>query len=149
MDINLDTKVNTNIDPEVLNNIIVTETSSLRELLTLLEEQHAVLIENDVIKMDEIIYKIQHCNKEVAESEVQRRNLVKDISMRSLVYLSKDKVLETNYRIIQNLLNELKVQKEANEILIKIGLSFSTRVLNILNPDRRIKTYNSYGKLLK
>jgi flagellar biosynthesis/type III secretory pathway chaperone len=132
-----------------LNNIIVSESTSLKKLLTLLEKQHEVLIKNDVFKMDEIIYEIQLCNKEIAEKEVDRRNLVKDESMKSIVKLSADNTLENNYKNIQNIMNELKVQKEANEILIKMGLSFSTRVLNMLKPDRRSKTYNSYGKILK
>jgi flagellar biosynthesis/type III secretory pathway chaperone len=130
-----------------LNNIIIKEHEALVKLLKLLEEQHNRLIKNDIFGLEEIVGVIQGCNKEIAEAEVERRKLVEGKSMRELINSSKDEVLDNNYRSIQKLLNEVIVQKDTNEMLIKQGLGFSTRMLNILNPDRNTKTYNSYGKM--
>jgi flagellar biosynthesis/type III secretory pathway chaperone len=130
-----------------LNNIILKEREALAKLLKLLEEQHSRLIKNDIFGLEEIVGVIQGCNKEIAEAEVERRKLVEGKSMRELINSSKDEVLDNNYRSIQKLLNEVIVQKDTNEMLIKQGLGFSTRMLNILNPDRNTKTYNSYGKM--
>ena len=130
-----------------LNNIIIKEREALVKLLKLLEEQHNRLIKNDIFGLEEIVGVIQGCNKEIAEAEVERRKLVEGKSMRELINSSKDEVLDNNYRSIQKLLNEVIVQKDTNEMLIKQGLGFSTRMLNILNPDRNTKTYNSYGKM--
>jgi flagellar biosynthesis/type III secretory pathway chaperone len=130
-----------------LNNIILKEREALAKLLKLLEEQHSRLIKNDIFGLEEIVGVIQSCNKEIAEAEVERRKLVEGKSMRELINSSKDEVLDNSYRNIQKLLNEVMVQKDTNEMLIKQGLGFSTRMLNILNPDRNTKTYNSYGKM--
>ena len=57
--------------------------------------------------------------------------------------------LENNYYKIKNLLQEVVLQKDTNELLIKQGLSFTNRILNVLNPVRETKTYNAYGKVKK
>ena len=41
----------------------------------------------------------------------------------------------------------VKQQKETNELLIRQQMSFNNQVLNIINPRREMKTYNSYGNL--
>ena len=46
------------------------------------------------------------------------------------------------------LINETR-QKEFNMEQIKQGLHFTNKILNILNPDRGVKTYNAYGKMKK
>jgi len=54
--------------------------------------------------------------------------------------------LENNYRSIKKLLEEIQLQRETNELLIRQGLGFTTQMLNVLNPNKGPKTYNAYGK---
>ncbi|MGL4873930.1 MAG: flagellar export chaperone FlgN, partial [Clostridium sp.] len=59
----------------------------------------------------------------------------------------KDKEADRILREIKKILHSLKVQKETNELLIKQEISFNHQILNVMNPKREIKTYNSYGAL--
>ena len=56
-------------------------------------------------------------------------------------------LLDKQYRRIQNLLNEMILQKDRNDLLIKQPLSFTNKLLNLINPKRDIPTYNSYGSI--
>ena len=67
--------------------------------------------------------------------------------MKDFVLNSQDKELEEIYRRIQKLLNEIKLQKDTNELLIKQQLGFTNKILNLINPKRNVTTYNSYGNI--
>ena len=88
-------------------------------------------------------------NKDVAEIEVSRRRLLGNQSIKEVILNSKDEELENGYRRIQNLLNEMILQKDTNDLLIKQQLSFTNKLLNLINPKRDIPTYNSYGSIRK
>ena len=130
-----------------INSVIIRETQALRSLLVIMEEQNKFLINNDVFGLEEIVERLGLCNKGIAEVEVERRKLVNGLPMKEVLAELNDDELYENYRIIQKLLYAVKLQQENNDMLIKLGLSFSTKMLNILNPDKNSKTYNSYGKL--
>lgn len=132
---------------DALNEIIIKEREALKKLLALLEEQHRLILKNDIFGMEAIVEKIQLCNKEIAEQEVERRKLVNGDGMSKIVNSIGDEELDRNFRSIKRLLSEVELQKDTNELLIKQGLGFTTRMLSILNPDRNVKTYNSYGKM--
>lgn len=132
---------------EELNNIIQEETKAVNELLKALEQQHESLVKSDAVTLENCISQIEKCNRNIAAWEVKRRELTKGRLMREIVDEIGDKILEDNYRKIRMLLEEAKVQKDTNELLIKQGLGFTNRILNILNPSRAPKTYNSYGKI--
>lgn len=132
---------------EKLRDILDQEYHKLDDLLKLLEEQHLGIMKNDFFGLDAVVEKIQLCNKEIAEEEVKRRKLVGDNSMKDLINDIGDEELDNKYREIMRLLEELKLQKETNEMLIKQGLAYSTKMLNYINPHRGLNTYNSYGKV--
>jgi flagellar biosynthesis/type III secretory pathway chaperone len=135
------------MDSEKLKSIMLKEKDALEKLLSLLEEQHKLLLGNNVFELEGMVSKIQEANKVIAELEVERRKETAGKEMSEFVKESKNLELENIYRNIKRLLSELQLQKDTNEALIKQGLGFSTRILNILTPDRNTKTYNSYGKL--
>jgi flagellar biosynthesis/type III secretory pathway chaperone len=120
-------------------------------LLNLLEEQHLYIVKNDVFNMEAIVEKIQKCNQQVASLELRRRDITKGLlenkTFGELIEEMNDKELENSFKKIRGLLNEIQLQKDTNELLIKQGLSFTNRMLLILNPDRQAKTYNGYGKM--
>ena len=131
---------------EMLKNIMQEEMCALKNLLSALDEQHKYIAKNEVAKLFSIVNEIEKCNRNIAKIEVERRKITQGESMKKLVEEYKDGELELSFRNISKLLQEIKLQKDTNEMLIKKGLSFSNQVLNILKPDRRAKTYNAYGR---
>lgn len=135
------------MDCKSLNRIIIKEIEALSKLLSLLSEQHELLLKDDLLGLEDIVKRIELCNKEIAEAEVERRKIANGNSMNNIVTELNDEELSNNYRIIKRLIGSVNVQKETNDMILKIGLGFSSRMLNILNPSRSNKTYNSLGKL--
>jgi len=134
-----------------LNEIIRNEIIALDELLKHMEEQHVYIVKNDIFNMESIVEKIKLCNKNVAALELKRRTITKDFtkvkSLSQFLEELNNEELSINFKKIKSLLEELRIQKDTNEILIKQGLGFVNNMLILLNPDRQAKTYNGYGKI--
>ena len=134
-----------------LQALMDSQTAQVKELLQLLEEQHSYIVKNDVFNMEAMVEKIQLCNQQIANSELKRREITKGLlegkTFGFLIEELKDEELENSLRNIRKLLEEVRLQKDTNELLIKQGLSFTNRMLIMLNPDRQAKTYNGYGKI--
>lgn len=130
-----------------LKEILIIEGKRLEELLVLLDKQYKLILNKDVFNMEAITEEIQLKNKEVAEAEVQRRKFLGNTSIREYVNNSKDRELDEVYRAMQRLLNELILQKDTNELLIKQQLAFTNKLLSIMNPKKDAATYNAYGNI--
>ncbi|WP_055071337.1 flagellar export chaperone FlgN [Clostridium massiliamazoniense] len=135
------------MDLIVLKNIIDEESIGLKKLLKLLDKQYKLIMSNDPIEVESIVDEIKLCNKEIAELEVKRRRVLNGVSLKEIVFNSKDKELEELFREAKKLVELLKLQKESNELLLKQQISYNTKMLMILNPNRQAKTYNSYGRI--
>ncbi|MGV8982686.1 flagellar protein FlgN [Clostridium sp.] len=132
-----------------LNKIIVEEIEAIGILLLALEEQHRCIVKNDIFGMEACVDKIKKANINIAHSEVERRSITENRAMTELLEEVNDQELTGNYNKIKRLLQEVVLQKDTNELLIKQGLSFTNRILNVLNPVRESKTYNAHGKVKK
>jgi len=132
-----------------LNKVMLQEIEALATLLIELEEQHRCIIVNDIFGMEACVGKIKEANKNIAFIEVERRKLTENRAMTEMINELNDEELESNYYRIKQLLQEVVLQKDTNELLIKQGLSFTNRILNVLNPSRETITYNAYGKVKK
>lgn len=132
---------------EELIDIILMELIAIKELLVMLERQHKALLKSDAVTLESCVSKVEKSNRKLAEMEVKRREITKGRSMSEIVDEIGDSDLDKSYREMKKLLEEVRVQKDSNDLLIKQGLSFTNRILNILNPSRTPKTYNSYGKV--
>jgi flagellar biosynthesis/type III secretory pathway chaperone len=132
-----------------LKEIMKKEAKALNKLLLLLEEQYELLVKNNVFELESIVDRIQLCNKEVAQSELDRRKFMGKISLNEIVNQSNDDELKKIYKEIKDIIFNLQIQKESNEMLIKQGLAFSNKVLSIITPNkgRPAVTYNNYGKI--
>lgn len=130
-----------------LKKVLLSEEKEIRELLNILENQHKLLVKKDIFGLEAIVEEIQKKNKLVAESEVNRRRVLGQRSLKEVVKNSNDEELDLIYRNIQKLLEEIVLQKETNDLFIKQQLTFTNRMLNIINPKREIPTYNSYGNM--
>lgn len=130
-----------------LNKVMVQETEAVRNLLLELEEQHRCIIVNDIFGMEACVNKIKEANKNIAFMEVERRGLTKNKAMGIIIEEAHNLELEKNYNIIKMLLEEVILQKDTNELLIRQGLRFTNKMLNVLNPSKETMTYNAYGKV--
>lgn len=127
--------------------VIKNEGEALKKLLSLLEKQYKHVMKKEVFELEALVDEIKLVNKEVAQAEVERRKLVGQRSIREIVNTSNDEELDNSYREINRIILAVKQQKETNELLIRQQMSFNNQVLNIINPRREMKTYNSYGNL--
>lgn len=134
---------------EQLKDVMVKEYRALKELLESLDRQHELYLKNDIFQLEDIVKIIESNNRVIAELEVERRKITGANSMNEIVRAFKDEELENNYRNIKKLLQEIKVQKESNELLFRQGLVFTNRILNIFSPKKNLKTYNSLGRIGK
>ncbi|MBL4932900.1 MULTISPECIES: flagellar protein FlgN [Clostridium] len=132
---------------ESIKEIFVEEKKSLMKLMNILEKQHGYIINKEIFNLEGIVEEIQEVNKEVAQWEVKRRRATSGLDLVDYINNNKDEELENLYREIRMLLEELRLQKDTNELLIKQQLSFTNRLLTLINPRRDIDTYNSYGKI--
>ncbi|GFP77124.1 flagellar protein FlgN [Clostridium fungisolvens] len=132
---------------EELINVILSEKEALNKLLSLLDNQYSFILKKDIFGLDDVANKIQACNKEIAEEEVKRRKLVGSNSMKEVVFSSGNERLEESYRDIIKLLEAVRLQKDTNDLLLKQQLSYTNQMLTYINPNREMKTYNSYGKM--
>ncbi|GAA0085636.1 flagellar protein FlgN [Clostridium sp. CTA-7] len=130
-----------------LKNVLMDEETELNELLVLLDKQYKLIINKDVFGMESIVEEIKLKNKTVAEIEVNRRRVLGKHSIKEIIEDSNDNDLDNIYRRIQKLLNEMILQKDTNELLIKQQISFTNKLLNLLNPKRDVPVYNSYGTI--
>lgn len=134
-----------------LNQLMIIQSDTLSELLKLMEEQHSYIVKNDVFNMESMVEKMQTSNQKIANVELKRRELTKDMlkekTFGKLIQQLNDKELENNFKNLRRLLEEVRLQKDTNELLIKQGLGFTNKMLTLLNPDRQAKTYNGYGKI--
>lgn len=130
-----------------LTNIVNCEEEALKKLLSLLDEQYKLIMSSKVFELDAIVDKIKECNKEIAEKEMERRRLVGRESIKEIVRKSNYSPLDTAFRKINSTLFLLKQQKDTNELLLKQQIVLNNQTLNIINPRREMKTYNSYGNL--
>lgn len=130
-----------------LYEVLTLEEKKLRELLSLLDKQYKLILNKDIFGMEAIVEEIKVKNKEVAEIEVNRRRVLGNTSIKDYILNSNNSNLDNSYRSIQKLLNEMILQKDTNELLIKQQLSFTNKMLNLINPKKEITTYNSYGSI--
>lgn len=123
------------------------QNTELKELLNLLEDQYTMIMKKDVFGLEGLVDKINECGKKIAKDEVERRNLTEEKGIKNIVNESNDKVLTESYQDIQKTLNQVISQKETNDLLLKQEIVFNNKMIQLMNPNRGIKTYNSYGNL--
>lgn len=136
------------IDKE-LSEIILKEEEALKKVLVLLDEQYKNIMTKNVFELEALVDRIKACNKQVAEIEVSRRKLIGNKSMKEIVSKTHYKDLSEGYRRTVKLIESIKFQKDTNELLIKQQIGFNNQIINVINPRRENKTYNSYGKLTR
>lgn len=134
---------------EALSELILREIETLKNLLMLLEKQHELYLEKNIFGLEDIVKKIENANIEVAKIEVERRKLEGDKSIKILVKEIDDDSLSKNFDDMIQLVYNVKSQNSINQFLIKQGLLFANKMLNLFGRNKNVKTYNAYGKVSK
>lgn len=129
--------------------IIKEQKEHLEQLLVLLQVQKKMIMEKDAFGLEGIVDKLNECSKKIAQEEVTRRKLLNNGSIKEFVSNANNKELTEVYDSLSDILQKVIFHKETNDILIKQQISLNTKVLEMMNPNREIKTYNSYGNLSK
>ena len=129
--------------------LIQSQEEDLKKLLELLETQYMMIMSKDVFGLEGLVDKINECGKRIAQDEVERRKLIDNGSIKKIVNESHNNELKKLYSKIQDKLNEVISRKETNDTLLKQQIIFNNKMLALINPNREIKTYNSYGNLSK
>ncbi len=126
-----------------LKDIMTREIDALRRLLELLEEQYRLIISKEIFSLETAAEEIRKINKSVAELEIERRSFLGNKSMKSIIEAGSEE--EELFRSVRRLLQELKLQKESNDLLIKQNLNFTNKLLAFINPNRNTATYDARG----
>lgn len=127
--------------------IVQNEEVALSKMLTLLEEQYELIMKKKVFDLESIVDKIADSNREIAAIEMERRKFLGEAKMKEVVRNSQDSDLDNAFRSINKVLQMVKLQKDTNELLLRQQMSYNNQMLNIINPRREMRTYNSYGYL--
>lgn len=127
--------------------LMQSQEEDLKKLLELLETQYKMIMGKDVFGLEGLVDKINECGKRIANAEVKRRKLIGDDDIKAVVSQSDNDELKEAYGRIRETLQQTVYKKETNDMLLKQQIMFNTKMLNMLNPNREIKTYNSYGNL--
>lgn len=122
------------------------EEKFISELLMLLKIQNEMIKKRDVYGLEDIISKLKENSKEIARKEITRKELIKNESLKVIVSNSDNRELKEVYEKIHITINKTIVQKESNDMLLKQGIIFTSKMLNLMKPDNGIKKYNSCGK---
>lgn len=134
---------------EALNESMLKEIEALSSLLMLLEKQHELYLEKNIFGLEDIVKEIETANIEVAKIEVERRKIQGDKSIKILAKEANDDSLSKNFDDLAGLVEKVKSQNNINQFLIKQGLLFANKMLNLFGRNKNVKTYNGYGKISK
>ena len=129
--------------------LMINQEKDLKYLLELLKNQHKMIIEKDLFGLEGLVDKLNECGKKIAKEEIERRKILGENSILEVVNKSNNDELIQVYSNIRNTLKDTLAEKETNDLLLKQHILFNTKMLNIMNPSRTIKTYTSYGSLSK
>lgn len=121
----------------------------LEKLLILLQVQKDMIMKKDTFGLEGLVDKLSDCSKKIAQEEVARRKVLGEYSLVDIVSKCNNNQLKHLYEELKEILNKVIFQKETNSLLLKQELVFTNKMLNVINPDREIKTYNSFGGLRK
>lgn len=134
---------------EKLIELMKSQEKHLVQLLELFEIQKDLIMKKDAFALEGLVDKLNECSKKIAREEVARRNLLNNGSLKEFVYNAKNEELSKTYAEVSEMVHKVMLQKDTNEMLIKQQISLNAKVLQMMNPNREIKTYNSYGNLSK
>lgn len=127
------------------------ELEILKILLNLLEKQYNLLtgVEKDIVEISKIAEEIDVKIKQVASFEIEKKNILKNQSLLSVVESYKDEYALYVYNETLKVLDTIAIQKDTNNIFIKQQLFFTKSLIRAITPKQNADIYDSYGKIKK
>ncbi|MGL5152067.1 MAG: flagellar protein FlgN [Clostridium sp.] len=132
---------------EHLTEVIKEEEQAMRDILGLLDKQFKLIMDKKVFELEALVDEIKDANKILAEKEVQRRKVTGSETMNEIINKTSDENLDRAFRDMKKVIEEIRLQKDTNELLLKQEISFNNKLLSYINPRREANTYNSYGNM--
>jgi len=132
---------------EKLKGILLYEKLEVEEMLNLMDIQYRLLLSGDPLEIQNITTKLDQASRKIAKLEISRRELLQGKEIKTYIHEENDEELDSLYRRLKQLVQLSIYQKDTNEVLLKQSISYTSRIIGILNPDRTIKTYNAYGRV--
>lgn len=135
----------------ILKKIMKDELKLLKKLLNLLENQYNVLtaIEKDIVKISNLAEEIDETIKLIATLEIEKKNILQDNSLSSIVENSDDEEVKELYKETLSLLDAIAMQKDTNFMFVKQQLFFTKSLIRAIMPKRNAEIYDSLGKIKK
>jgi flagellar biosynthesis/type III secretory pathway chaperone len=127
--------------------VLKEELKAIKALIDILEVQHELLAIQDVFKLEAITKDIDDCSRNLARAEGLRRGLTGKESIKKIIDELNEKEITDIYDEITKAINDLVIQKETNELLIRQSLSYTNSMLAMINPKKETVIYNGYGKI--
>lgn len=132
-----------------LKGVLEDELKAIKVLIDVLDTQHELLVVQDVFKLEAITKDIDDCSRNLARAEGMRRALTGKEPIKEIVEKLNEKEIDDIYDEITKAINDLVIQKETNELLIKQSLSYTNSMLAMISPKKEPVVYNGYGKIRK
>ena len=135
----------------ILKKIMKDELKLLKKLLNLLENQYNVLtaIDKDIVKISNLAEEIDETIKHIATLEIEKKKILEDRSLSSMVENSNDEEVKELYKETLFFLDTIAMQKDANFMFIKQQLFFTKSLIRAITPKRNAEIYDSLGKIKK
>lgn len=133
----------------ILKKIIKDELNLLKKLLNLLEKQYNILtaIEKNIVEVSNLAEEIDETIKLIATLEIEKKNILQDRSLSSVIENSDDEEIKESYKETLSLLDTIAMQKETNFMFVKQQLFFTKSLIRAITPKRNAEIYDSLGKI--
>lgn len=135
----------------ILKKIMKDELKLLKKLLNLLENQYNVLtaIDKDIVKISNLAEEIDETIKHIATLEIEKKKILEDRSLSSMVENSNDEEVKELYKETLFFLDTIAMQKDTNFMFVKQQLFFTKSLIRAITPKRNAEIYDSLGKIKK
>lgn len=125
------------------------EKELLQSLLELLDKQYSLLLEQDkdIVAICTIAEKIDSTAKAIALNEIERRKIITNDDLITLINNSDDTDIKEVVQSITRTKKLVDAQNDINRTFVKQNLFFTKKMLKMITPSEKFDTYNNLGKL--
>lgn len=128
-----------------IHEIIKNELEVLKELNDLLDLEKEVLIKDRASELPGIVDRKKELSKKIVEIEKIRLDIYKDKTAEDFV--NEGKLSKDDFEALKSLVSIIKEKEETNLLLTKQSLNYIRLITSALNPNPRVVTYSSSGKV--
>ncbi|SKA86148.1 FlgN protein [Caloramator quimbayensis] len=128
-----------------IENIVKRQIELLTELDNILNKEKDILINDRAFELPNLIEEKKEISKKIVEIEKVRLSLYKDKTAEEL--LEDGIINRDDVSALKALIESIKQKQETNLILTKQSLYYIRLITSALNPNQKVITYKSSGKV--